>query len=201
MRGKRCKDGVAGPSGKEGGSCVTIKGKRFPNGELSLAKRSENEVKGGNVMKKEMGRRVGMVLAGLVLMGGMAVLAHEGHDMTKGHDMAKMDGHDMSMMSGKKVEKKNVKVTGEVIDITCYLSHDGKGVDHKACGLTCLEKGLPVGIAEAKTGKVYLVATNRHEPANQALKAYMADQVTVTGDVVEGNGMSLLLMSKVEKKK
>ncbi len=139
---------------------------------------------------------VGKLLIGAVLIFGVIsmksfVSAEKGHE---GHG----EHHGEKAKSGS---KKNVTVKGEVIDVTCYVTMDGKGEKHKPCGVTCLEKGLPVGIAEAKTGKVYLVMTQNHEPAIEELKGYMADQVTITGDIHEGNGLTLLLMTKVEKKK
>lgn len=141
-------------------------------------------------------KNTGKIFIGAALVLGVIsmksfVSAEKGHEGHGGQHGGKSEAG----------SKKNVKVMGEVIDITCFVSHEGKGEKHKSCGMECLEKGLPVGLAEAKTGKIYLVVTNRHEPANKELKGYMADQVTITGDIHEGNGVTLLLMSKVEKKK
>src|SRR5699024_11503361 len=47
-------------------------------------------------------------------------------------------------------------ITGEVLDMSCYMDHGAKGQGHKKCAQGCLDKGLPAGIL-AKNGKVYLL--------------------------------------------
>lgn len=109
-------------------------------------------------------------------------------------------GHDHQGKSEAVTVKKNVSVTGEVIDITCYVSHGGKGEHHKECGVACIDKGLAIGLLEEKTDHVYLVATDKHEPANKILREYFAKKITVKGTIHEGRGVDLLIMSKITKK-
>ena len=51
---------------------------------------------------------------------------------------------------------------GEVIDITCYLRHDGFGPGHTQCALECAEMGMPVGLLQKGTGKIYLIVPTDH---------------------------------------
>ena len=36
-------------------------------------------------------------------------------------------------------------VTGEVIDITCYIAGGMKGEGHRECAQMCADQGLPLG--------------------------------------------------------
>ena len=46
-------------------------------------------------------------------------------------------------------------VTGEVVDLMCYVDHGAMGEKHAGCGTKCIKGGGPVGIVE--NGKAYLV--------------------------------------------
>lgn len=96
-----------------------------------------------------------------------------------------------------------MEIVGEVIDITCYLSHSdsGKGEEHKACAEKCIKSHLPVGILEEKTENVYLAATATHESAEGILLPYVAETVKVTGELIKGKGVNLILIKTVEKMK
>src|SRR5437762_6673757 len=48
------------------------------------------------------------------------------------------------------------EVTGEVVDMMCYVDHNAVGEKHgQSCGAKCIESGGPVGIVS--DGKAYLV--------------------------------------------
>jgi hypothetical protein len=44
-------------------------------------------------------------------------------------------------------------VTGEVIDITCYVRHDSKGPKHTKCATVCADLGMPLGLLEDETNE------------------------------------------------
>ena len=50
-----------------------------------------------------------------------------------------------------------ISVTGEILDMACYLDHGARGLDHKECAEKCIRSGLPVGIKSNEDGKTYLV--------------------------------------------
>src|SRR6266568_3101984 len=74
---------------------------------------------------------------------------------------------------------KEVTVTGEVLDMACYLDHGAHGDKHAGCAKTCIESGLPVGIKDAE-GKVYLLIGD-HKPMNKELAEHAAKTITVKG--------------------
>ncbi len=81
-------------------------------------------------------------------------------------------------------------LTGEVVCVSCYLAHDGEGEEHAKCAKKCFAKGMPIGL---KVGdKLYLAAGEGHESANKMLGAYAGLQVSVTGHVMEKDGMSMV---------
>ena len=63
----------------------------------------------------------------------------------------------------KPLPGKTVKVTGEIIDLSCYLQLGKHGEKHKACGTKCLNSGQPVGLL-AKDGAVYMLMAEEHDP-------------------------------------
>ncbi len=81
-------------------------------------------------------------------------------------------------------------VTGEVLDMACYLDHGAHGEKHADCAKMCISSGLPVGIKSAD-GTVYLLI-GEHKPANDMLAEYAAKTVTVKGKLVTRDGMNLL---------
>src|SRR5436190_4893198 len=59
------------------------------------------------------------------------------------------------------------EVTGEVVDMMCYVDHNAVGEKHgQSCGAKCIKSGGPVGIVSE--GKAYLVV-GEHKPINDQL--------------------------------
>ncbi len=83
-----------------------------------------------------------------------------------------------------------VTVTGEILDMACYLDHGAHGEKHADCAKTCISSGLPVGLKGAD-GTVYLLI-GEHKPANEMLADYAAKTVTIRGKLVSRDGMNLL---------
>ena len=83
-----------------------------------------------------------------------------------------------------------VTVTGEVLDMACYLDHGAHGAGHAACAQKCISSGLPVGL-KGTDGKVYLLI-GAHMPANEELAKHAAETITVHGKLVERDGIALL---------
>jgi hypothetical protein len=106
-----------------------------------------------------------------------AAFAHEGHH-------------------GKTTEG---KLTGEVVDLTCYLDHESRGEKHASCAQKCIEKGMPVGIVA--DGKLYAVIVSSHESPNAKLAPYAGKVVTITGKVLEKEGMRAIDMEDVQPAK
>lgn len=128
------------------------------------------------------------LVAGLVTLGASVVAAHEAHE----HGAAPAP-------TAGEAQAGEQTLTGEVVDVFCYLSHgaQGLGKDHAGCAKKCIKSGLPVAI---KVGdQLYLASMADHTAANEKLADLAAEQVTVTGNVMEKDGQHLIAITSVEK--
>ena len=100
--------------------------------------------------------------------------------------------------SGKeKLEGGSTKtITGEVVDLMCFIDHNSKGEKHAACAAKCIKDGGPVGITSE--GKTYLVVGD-HKPMNDQLAEYAGKTVTLKGKLVEREGMAMLENAEIVK--
>jgi|ERR1700724_286018 len=89
-------------------------------------------------------------------------------------------------------------VTGEIVDMMCYVDHNAIGADHgKSCGAKCIKNGGPVGIVE--NGKAYLVV-GEHKPMNDELADSCGETITLKGKLAERGGIAMLENAEVVKK-
>jgi len=90
------------------------------------------------------------------------------------------------------------EVTGEVVDLMCYVDHNAVGEKHgQSCGAKCIRSGGPVGIVSE--GKAYLVV-GEHKPINDQLADYCGKNVTVKGKLAEHGGMAMIENAEIVKK-
>jgi len=87
-------------------------------------------------------------------------------------------------------------ITGEVVDLMCYLDHGAKGDKHKGCAEKCIKSGGPVGLLSGD--EVYLVVGD-HKPMNDELARKAAQTVTLKGKVVERSGMKMIENAELVK--
>jgi len=89
-------------------------------------------------------------------------------------------------------------VTGEVVDMMCYVDHNAVGEKHgQSCGAKCIKNGGPVGVVE--NGKAYLVV-GEHKPMNDQLAEYCGKTVTLKGKMAERGGIAMLENAEIVKK-
>jgi hypothetical protein len=89
-------------------------------------------------------------------------------------------------------------VTGEIVDMMCYVDHNAVGEVHgQSCGAKCIKGGGPVGIVS--DGKAYLVV-GEHKPMNDQLAEYCGKMVTLKGKTAERGGIAMLENAEVVKK-
>ena len=89
-------------------------------------------------------------------------------------------------------------VTGEVVDMMCYIDHNAVGEGHgQSCGAKCIKNGGPVGIVE--NGKAYLVV-GEHKPMNDQLAESCGKTITLKGKLAERGGIALLENAEIVKK-
>jgi hypothetical protein len=89
------------------------------------------------------------------------------------------------------------KITGEVVDLACYVDHKATGEKHTDCAKKCIASGLPVGL-KADDGKTYLLI-GEHMPLNQELAEYAAKKITVEGKVTSRDGINMIENAVVQK--
>ena len=124
------------------------------------------------------------LLALLATGAAFTILPLAAHDDDKPMSGAGMGHMDMAKSGSE------ITVTGEVLDMACYLDHGAHGEGHAACAEKCISSGLPVGLKSAD-GTVYL-SIGQHMPANKELAQYAAKTITVKGKFVSRDGMNLL---------
>jgi hypothetical protein len=129
----------------------------------------------------------------LVVLGLASVLAFSVFALAQADTKA---AEKAGAKAAAKVEPKTMTVTGELVDLGCYLGHGAKGEGHKECALKCAAMGMPIGALTAK-GDLYLLTVSHDDadPFNQC-KEWMAQQVTVTGHMMDRDGMKAIETSK-----
>ncbi len=90
-------------------------------------------------------------------------------------------------------------ISGEMLDMACYMAHEGKGKKHAKCAVACVTGGAPLGLL-TKDGKVYLVVGD-HESEKPYLeaKALAGTNAKITGTVFTRGGMTAIIVKKAEK--
>jgi hypothetical protein len=89
------------------------------------------------------------------------------------------------------------EVTGEVVDMMCYVDHGAMGDDHAKCAAKCIKGNGPVGIVSE--GKAYLVV-GEHKPMNDTLATYAGKTITVKGKMAERSGIAMIENAEIVKK-
>jgi hypothetical protein len=90
------------------------------------------------------------------------------------------------------------EVTGEVVDMMCYVDHNAVGEKHgQSCGAKCIKSGGPVGIVSED--KAYLVV-GEHKPINEQLAEYCGKTITVKGKLAERGGIAMIENAEIVKK-
>jgi hypothetical protein len=100
----------------------------------------------------------------------------------------------------KKEEAKPVTMTGEVIDLYCYMGHKSAGAEHAKCATSCIKKGIPVGFLTAD-GTMYVIVGSKHQPANAMVADFAGRQSTITAVVMENNGMKAIELVSIAEVK
>jgi hypothetical protein len=90
------------------------------------------------------------------------------------------------------------EVTGEIVDMMCYVDHNAVGEKHgQSCGAKCVKNGGPVGIVS--DGKAYLVV-GEHKPMNDQLAEYCGKTVTLKGKMADRGGIAMIENTEIVKK-
>jgi hypothetical protein len=90
-------------------------------------------------------------------------------------------------------------VTGNLEDTFCYSVVGAHGAGHAQCALKCAQKGIPVGLVEKGTEKMYVLLPPKNDEAmpDDVLKN-MEKEVTVTGKSYSKGGVEFLTVDSVK---
>ncbi|OGP72911.1 MAG: hypothetical protein A2V86_09200 [Deltaproteobacteria bacterium RBG_16_49_23] len=92
-----------------------------------------------------------------------------------------------------------VTVTGEIIETYCYALMGAKGESHRQCGIECVQKGIPAGLLEDGTNKVYVLLPNKdRSPLPKTVIDKMARKVTITGKTYATGGSQFLTIESIK---
>lgn len=95
----------------------------------------------------------------------------------------------------------SLTVQGEVLDMACYMAHEGKGAKHAKCAQKCIDGGAPAGLL-TDDGKVYLlVEDHNNTQPYESVKKMAAQRVKVTGKAYDRGGVQGLVVASAEAAK
>src|SRR5438093_12708599 len=89
-------------------------------------------------------------------------------------------------------------ITGEVVDLWCYLEGGDRGPAKKECATACAKAGNPIGILDAKGNLFVAAGLKDHQPAQSILIGKMNEQVAVTGTLIKKGGVSMIYVDIVK---
>ena len=109
------------------------------------------------------------------------------------------DGHTHKKPDATEVEEEiDVRtVTGEVIDITCYLRHDSKGEKHTKCAIFCANQGMPMGVLEDGTNKIYVIIPPGHEDPKRPIMPFLGKKVKIAAILYTMGGLTGLEVQEI----
>jgi hypothetical protein len=96
------------------------------------------------------------------------------------------------------VHAQTMTVKGEVIDTYCYALMGAKGEGHRQCAIDCVKAGIPAGLLEEGTGKVYVLLPSKDKtglPGGVIDK--MGRMASITGKVYTKGGSNFLTVESI----
>jgi hypothetical protein len=103
-----------------------------------------------------------------------------------------------SFASDTAAKKDEKTLQGEVLDLGCYLAHNGKGPDHAMCAKMCVKNGQPMGLLTSD-GTVYILTAD-HEDAKafNETKDLAGQKVEIRGTVGTNGSLKGLIVEAVK---
>jgi hypothetical protein len=90
-------------------------------------------------------------------------------------------------------------VSGNLIDTFCYSTMGAHGMSHKECAIKCAKAGIPVGLLEKGTNKIYVLLPKKNaEPLPEDVINKMEEEVTITGKEYKKDGTTFLTVDSVK---
>ena len=109
-------------------------------------------------------------------------------------------------VDGKPLMGKEVTMTGEIIDFSCYLQIGKHGEKHRACGQKCFNNGQPIGLL-TEDGSVYMLMDEEHDQRRdgqtdfrKSATEHAAHIMEVTGTMTQHAGVKAIFVQGFLKK-
>ena len=90
-----------------------------------------------------------------------------------------------------------ITVTGEVVEMWCYLEAGDRGAAKKACATACAKAGNPIALIDDKGQLFVLAGLKSHQPAQELLLDKMSERVTLTGTLVKNPHAQMIYIESV----
>jgi type 1 fimbria pilin len=92
-----------------------------------------------------------------------------------------------------------VTMTGEVVDTYCYGLMGAKGESHRSCGISCAKAGIPMGLLQDGTDKLYVLLPNKdNSPLPPEVMDKMGRKATITGKIYSTGGSQFLTVESIK---
>lgn len=104
-----------------------------------------------------------------------------------------------SAFVGEGDEKKSVTLTGEIVDLHCFVSRGERGPDHAGCANACISRDVPAGFV-TDDGTLYVLLNEKPVSVKEKVAGLAGKTVTVTGFHVERNGVKGFQLQTVTSK-
>ena len=95
-------------------------------------------------------------------------------------------------------DSKTVKVTGEILDMACYIGKGAQGPEHAGCAKACVKGGQPMGLL-TDDGTVYvLLANHENGEAFEQAKELAGTKVEIEGASMDRSGVKAVEIHEVK---
>ncbi|HTZ40720.1 MAG TPA: hypothetical protein VMB77_11200 [Syntrophales bacterium] len=92
----------------------------------------------------------------------------------------------------------SVTMAGEVVDTYCYGLMGAKGESHRPCGISCAKAGIPMGLLQDGTNKLYVLLPNKdNSPLPPEVMDRMGRKATITGKIYSTGGSQFLTVESI----
>ena len=97
-------------------------------------------------------------------------------------------------------QAKTQTIKGEVIDTYCFALMGAKGESHRQCAIDCFKAGIPAGLLENGTNKVFVLLPNKDKTSlpQNAIVEKMGRQATITGKTYTVGGSNFLTVESIK---
>jgi len=91
----------------------------------------------------------------------------------------------------------DVTITGQVVDLNCYVTMGASGASHKTCAVACAKAGVALAILSSD-GNLYMpVSAKPGDPQNSRLEPFAEGRVKVTGTHRMTSGMHTIQIKTI----